>query len=247
MSEQVFIDEFENDPVALFDARMGFAINAKDKLLRVFDNTISGHWQHFQFKLSDIRKIERIALTPSEWLTTGGSGAQGIGDAIGTAISNSREKAKAAKGTGIKIYLASVDRPSVFISIPEERNREATYEALSQILDGRSPNGTLNQIPQSVRRAFHRPTAEELQRAKKREERNQRRLKAFTPNPQIVIGVLIVALVAIWPTYLVYKEMVFANVGRYPQAPLVEDLSIFFVSWAVIGYALQTAWRFARA
>lgn len=84
---------------------------------------------------------------------------------------------------------------------PEERSSEAVYEARKHILDGHSPSGMLNKIPKSVRRAFHRPTAEQLQRAKEREKRNQRHVSAFTLNPKIVICIPIMALVAIWPTY----------------------------------------------
>lgn len=247
MSGQVYVDQFKSDPIVLFDVRSGFAINPKANTLRIFDKAPNGEWTHQLLQASDIRRIERIALTPDEFMAVGYSGAKAIGAGIGAAMRNSIERKKAAKGTGVKLYLRSVETPTVFVSIPDDARREAAYEALNQIIEGNAPNGEMRNIPESVYKAFHRPTAEEIAQEEFKAERRERRLQALKPSWKTIVGINVVAAIAIWPTLWVYREMVFDNIGRYPRTPISEDLSIFFACWLVIAYAMQTSWKVIRA
>lgn len=242
MTDQLYIDDFERDPIVLFDRHFGFAINPKTNTLRIFRKADSGTWKHQCFDLGMLRKIERIELAPAEFTSFGG----GVGGAIGMALRESMERSKAAKGTGVRIYLRSVDTPSVFVRIAAEK-LEAAYEALNQVADRETPNGAVRSIPPAISQAFYRPTAEEIAHEKSKVERADRRREAMIPTGKTIIASFVGAGIAIWPTYLIYRELVFANVGRYPRLPMSEDLTIFYPWWLGIIFVLITSWKVIRA
>lgn len=242
MTDQLYIDDFERDPIVLFDRYFGFAINPKTNTLRIFRKVDSGTWKHQCFDLGMLRKIERISLAPAEFTSFGG----GVGGAIGMALRESMERSKSAKGTGVRIYLRSVDTPSVFVSIALE-NLEAAYEALNQVADGETPNGAVRFIPPAISQVFYRPTAEEIAHEKFKAERAKRRLQSLIPSWKTIVGSGVVAGIATWPSYLITQKLVFADTGSYSHAYMSHDLTIFFSWWLVITFVLITGWKVIRS
>lgn len=135
MAEKLYIDDFENDDVVCFSAAYRISINTQKRTFRVFESRGSA-WIHIKFQLSDLRSIERVSVSPQREIAGNYGSAKGMGDGIRVAISNSVEKSKAKSQTGGKIYLKSVDLPSVFLTIQSQTERERLYEALHQIIEG---------------------------------------------------------------------------------------------------------------
>lgn len=156
--------EFANDDVVYFNETSGLAINVQKRRVILFQK-VSGTWSWDEFHHTDIRDIERVLTTPDQYIHSGSGGTKGIGEALGAGIKNSLEKQKAHKNTGIMIRIKSIEKPSFFISIPDERERHTLFEALSQFVESASINGEFRKIPSFISRSFHMPTESEKQKS----------------------------------------------------------------------------------
>lgn len=180
----MFLDEFENDQFTLFGNVSGISISTDKRRLITFFKA-DGAWLHKSISWDEIRSVVKETLTPNEFIHMGGGGARGIGEGIGTAIRNSVEKSKAKKASGIALELKSIDTPRLFLSFPEESDRNRVFEAVRQFLEG-DLSGTYQKIPTSVAKNLRRPTTEEVAAA----ERAAANKRAFVRGAIKVVGVI---------------------------------------------------------
>lgn len=180
----MFLDEFETDQFTLFGNVSGISISTDKRRLITFFKA-DGAWLHKSISWDEIRSVVKETLTPNEFIHMGGGGARGVGEGIGTAIRNSVEKSKAKKASGIALELKSIDTPRLFLSFPEESDRNRVFEAVRQFLEG-DLSGTYQKIPTSVAKKLRRPTVEEVAAA----ERAAANKRAFVRGAIKIVGVI---------------------------------------------------------
>ena len=148
MQEPPTLHEIENHQFAYFSKKSGVAIDAKKDSVIAFTR-LSGRWIYERLSFSDIRDVETIKKEYSADRLP--SRVVGIGNSIGTGIADTVQMAKARRESGISFEFRSLDNPTFFISIPNDKERSRIFEAIRQIIEGSLKSERFTEIPQNIR------------------------------------------------------------------------------------------------
>lgn len=145
MAEEIDVSKFQ---IGYISARSGFAVDPDSNKLVIFSRPHETRaWRQSVFDINDMRSVDSVVIEPKVFYASSGGGlSSAIGQSMGIAMANKREREKAALGTGILINIRSIDTPSHFVNIFDDGEREKVLEALTQICETGSVNGRFNNI-----------------------------------------------------------------------------------------------------
>lgn len=146
---KITIDELKSHQFALFTKSGGIAVDQeKNSLITLSKNGM--RWEIEKVVLTSIRDVTNIKeeYTAPHHLP---SRAQGAGARIGAGISDDLRRRKAKKSTGIDISLKSIEKPKIFVNLPDDTARSRCFEALSLALEGALGQQRFQDIPNWVR------------------------------------------------------------------------------------------------
>lgn len=110
----------------------GYAINMNEKTVAISTKGVLKI-----YPVSDIRKIERVMVTPQEIILTG---KHSIGDHARIGHQNDKYAREAYDDSGLFIHVADIDTPVINIKFIDEKLLEKSYEIFNQAMEGRLPH-----------------------------------------------------------------------------------------------------------
>ncbi len=244
-NSELWLDDFEHDDVVFFGRDSGFAINlSKDRLI-VFQRS-NGDWYNEDMKLDVLRSAREIVPYASRQIGISSQGsAHAIGQGIGMAISNAMENGKARRSTGIELSLRSVDQPSFFLNVNDEKTRQSVLEALQQALNDRMMTTPYRLMPEHVRDCYTPLTEEDIaEQAAQVERQRVKRTKT-----RLTIGDYIIALffgaIAILPFHWIVQWNAQQLHGRQNKLYAFDAFNYFWMS-AIVALFLVMLWKLVR-
>lgn len=233
----IYFDEISNDDVLIFTDDVGVSIDIGKNRFLVFKK-VASRWKMANYSLEDFRSFEVHAPGADEIVAVG---KQGIGTAIGVAARNAAEKKRARNATGIQINLRRTDRPSLFLKITDDRKRASAAEALRQFCEEGRLREPFSTGEMNVADTWRRPSEEEVNQSRREAVYKARRQEAWAtslkPTYFDIWVTLAVSAFAACLMWLVYRQMVYSNVGRHVDF-FAEDIVIYFFVSLPIAYIL---------
>lgn len=252
MDTDLFFDDFQMDDVVYFTNDFGITINvAKDRFI-VFRH--GGTWTHDIHSLSYLHRIQDCVGQAEEFFRIGAAGgARAIGEGVGLAIRNSREKTRASAETGIKLSLRSTKEPTLFLNILDQTRRERLFEALRQVVNDGGVNSPYRIFNSQVSMQYRRPSATELEHRKayaakqaRWAERKVEKATAAKPRWSDILFTPIIAAIATWPTAWIGRELMSGDLVPLPAISM-PGLQISFIAWLGIAFFFLRGIRWLRA
>lgn len=149
---ELSFDQLSSHQFVLVTKTGGLAVDeAKASLIALVKD--GRNWKSEAFPLSKVRSVENVKeeYTAPHHLP---ARVQGAGARIGAGIRDDLEHRKARKNTGLSISLKSVEKPTVFINLPDDTARTRSFEALSLALEGNLGGQRFHEIPNWTKDLF---------------------------------------------------------------------------------------------
>ena len=243
MSEALYLQDFQHDPIVYFENDDGVAVSqTKDRVLVFFRENKERRF--LEYKIEDLRSVETVIPGHEKIEVILGQGAgisgalQNAGFSAGTGIRNVLAKQKAKKGTGIRLNLRSMERPVHFIQVSDQENMAKLFEGLSQVLEGSELNGSISNIPYFIRDHYQKLSEGEEKAAAAREERQKKAFQNLFSHP--------VTLAALAVGSAILANRVHRHItgsGGFERA-FEEDVFLFYISCALaVLLGGLSAWR----
>ncbi|WP_298959445.1 hypothetical protein [uncultured Roseibium sp.] len=139
------IEQVEGSFFAFFSNNKGIVIPQNSDTLVLFER-FEKTWDTALFKRLEVASITATAVNADQIVPLTNVG---IGPAVGIALKNSMDSARAHAKAGIRIKMKAIDLPDWFMHIPDTQERSIAHQALTQFQLGEM-HGSFVHIPREV-------------------------------------------------------------------------------------------------